>query len=424
MEQAMASRKIEGFGHRESLLLPTSKSMLGKEDTDPESSEDEAEIVGKLHKRIVKSWITGSSVDVTSRKCSDALLKVDEDKKTIIHRAIEQLRKSVKEVPESALVLMEPVVVEKPELFVASDESDKIPLFESAKHRPEILFRILETLIPQETVDKVRFRCRMGEKNCPLRTISKGLWQHCYIPKPGSHSGNLCTKEERSGPDDEQICLHNDTDFDKMLKKDRQMKEILTLALRNPLQQGETSVLQSLLDVRRFDPGQNGNPQLVREKSFRTLLQFCPDETFVSAPNHGYSPLQQAVLLYAQESLDFDLLYSIILALIDRSPSSVFFRTPGSPGDRNAYRMLKEMKTTKNLSARRAAEKLLKQACIGFRKENTAASLERLEVVDNMWMEKKDFLYWDPKVGELDFCLLSIVFTNADQTRTQRETSI
>ncbi|KAF2655729.1 hypothetical protein K491DRAFT_778545 [Lophiostoma macrostomum CBS 122681] len=396
MKRATGILKLEGL-HRKDFIVTSSKPWRGKENTDSESSDDEAKQVAEIQKKIVRSWIAGNLVDVTHPENDHALLKVDQDRKNLIHRAIEQLRRKKREAPEAALTSMASLVVQKPELFVAEDIDGKTPLVESAKHQPEVLFRVLGALLSENIVEKLRFRCRPGEKSCPLRSVSEELWRQCRSTIPGSDHGSLCVKAKIDQQSDELGCLHDDTDVDKLLRKHRQLKDTLISALRKPLKQDDISILQLLLDERRFDAGQNSSSQLIEKESFRTLLHLCPDEIFVHAANHGYSPLQKAVSLFMQESLDLDLLNSIVEALIDRYPPSVFFCTKSAPSDKNAYRMLRDMKTMKNAKARAKAEENLKRACVGFQKEGTAASLERLKAVDSLWLDKKNFLYWDPK---------------------------
>ncbi|KAK1480506.1 hypothetical protein CTAM01_14346 [Colletotrichum tamarilloi] len=379
-------------------------------DSDQESSDEEGARVGQYHGRIVKKWIQYPA-DADHPKYGEFHSQKDNEERNLIHRTIRELSRKQKDLPPHALTFIESLVVDSPDLFVAKDSDQKVPMLEAANSQVAILFRIINLLIPSEIRDAIKTECQDEKSNCPLQKVVLARRKQCSI-NPGKASkasktdtiqtadpeqGLDSTRTEISGIAERTECLHGQVDVKRLLEKDHQLRKKLVAALK-PHEQAQLC-LQSLLVDTKFDKGQKKSDQVVPLPGFKTLLQLCPDDLFSNQPSNGYTPLQMAVKLYGTEDIDYDLLFFVIQALIDRCPASIFLK---HKGEKNAYKLLKsldEAKSTKNASSRALAEELLKRSCIGFPEGlGDARSVLGGERNDS-WAKKMDFLYWDAKLG-------------------------
>ncbi|KXH30267.1 hypothetical protein CSIM01_12622 [Colletotrichum simmondsii] len=379
-------------------------------DSDQESSDEEGARVGRYHGRIIKKWIQYPA-DVDHPKYGECHSQKDNEDRNLIHRTIRELSKKQKDLPPHALTFIESLVVNSPDLFVAKDSDQKVPMLEAANSQVAILFRIISLLIPSEIRDAIKTECQDEKFNCPLQKVALARRKQCSI-NPGKASkasktdtiqtadreqGLDSTRTEISGIAERTECLHGQVDVKRLLEKDHQLRKKLVAALK-PYEQAQLC-LQSLLVDNKFDKGQRKSDQVIPLPGFKTLVQLCPDDLFSNQPSNGYTPLQMAVKLYDTEDIDYDLLFFVIQALVDRCPASIFLKHEGKT---NAYKLLKslnEAKSTKNASSRALAEELLKRSCIGFSEGLGDGRLVLGGSKNDSWARKMDFLYWDAKLG-------------------------
>ena len=421
---------------------PDEQSKTGSENAKPgQSQEDLLEEVYLAHGKIIKGWAGGSKVGNLLAEHEHLLHLRDPENRNLIHRTIQELQTKKKNAPQEALERIESLVLDDPKLFTAVDDYGKTPMLEAAKHQVTILFRVVSLLIPYSTLEKIKIKCGEDQETCPLWEVGEIYRKRCLKESKSRQVNgadgtgrrkNIGTSTAEAGSkDDDHPCLHDQVDPDKVIAKNKQLREILEEALK-PTNEGQAVFLQSLLAEMRFDPGPKRIGQLISLQSFKLLLELCDDNVFTSVHQNGYSPLQTAVQLYEKQSIDYDLLFQAIQALVDRNPSSIFFKTEDGKAEKTAYRMLKELDgiaSKESERSRNLAEELLKRTCIGYRpkleEENTTIEeektrrrlrtnkqrekIKRLEELD-MWAKKKDFLYWDAKFGTSVSRLLTFPF--------------
>lgn len=399
-------------------VAKNSKSRGDHDSDDDSSEEDEAEKVYRSHTRIIKGW-NNDRPKKMRQKDYDSWFKTDPEDRNLIHRTIQGFVGKQRAPPPQALDFIESMVLKKPALFTAEDTSAKVAMLEAAKFQLPILFRVIDLLIPEPIPKAIKIKCPKGHTDCPLAIVPEGRRNQCLRnPNPGEPSSIAdAGRHERVASEktadgaiaevgtkiDHHSCLHDQVDVERVLREDIDLKSILKKALEPAGQaQAQAPCLQSLIVETRFDRGQKENSQIIPLEGFKVLLQLCPDSVFKNAPLAGFTPLQMAVRLYDKESIDYDLLFDVIEALVDRAPSSVFVATEHNKVAKTAYRLLKELKEAKseqNTRSRSRAEELLKRTCIGFRKETWDAKKGEWKY-NNMWAEKKAFLYWNAKSGK------------------------
>ncbi|KAK7402652.1 hypothetical protein QQX98_011598 [Neonectria punicea] len=375
--------------------------------------EEEGLVTYSLHRQIAKSWVTGESITVHEDKYRSVLLKKDPDGRNIIHRVLSDLKSKNIRAPEKTLDSIEALVLEAPELFTTSAQYSMIPMIEASSSQINILFRVINLLIPQSALGEINVRCEQGCGQCPLWTVAEGRRNQYGQKINGTKdpNGDQLNRDKSTDkaqgkditPQDGTYCLHDMIDVDGLLAGDRRLREVLKAGNQAlPKQHGQTQppCLQSLLISDRFTRDQDPNSQLIELKGFKVLLQLCPDEIFTNALPIGHSPLQMAVQLYNNQSVDCDLLFSVIQALVDRNPRSIFFKSGEGKDARTAYRLLKELgepPSEQHSKSRKRAEELLKITCIGARRKLYD---EKMKVWrhDYMLEEKRDFLYWNAKL--------------------------
>jgi hypothetical protein len=364
---------------------------------------NEGIFVFSRHIHIVESFFDSSELNIESYQ--DVLQKRDREDRNLIHQTILELKRKRKRAPLKALNLVEVLVLDEPKLFTQKDVDGKVPLLGAAEFNVEILFRVIDLVIPDSVLESIKIKCDKSHQSCPLRDVHERRREQCRKkPKPASPDDSQqreqidrsetpkATQTETGDAKVEDLCLHDLIDIDQVVKKDAQLREILSEAL-DPEKKAQLPCLQSLIVYSNFDPGQNEGIPIIPLDSFKLLLQFCPDTVFESATQNGYSPLQMAIRLYDKQSIDYDHLFSVIQALVYRSPSSIYFKAGYEAQEdrgKTAYRPLKELKEVKPESyarsqSRKYTEELLKRTCIGSPQKN--------------WDAKIEFLYWNAKSG-------------------------
>lgn len=204
--------------------------------------------------------------------------------------------------------------------------------------------------------------------------------------------------EEGDGGEKGPRYLQDVVDANKVLEENKKLEKVLRTALANA---PHTKCVQPLLKPNMFDRGQKDNTQIIPQDSFRTLLELCPGHVFM--PESGDTPLHMAVRLYKEQSIDYDLLFSVIECLVARCPESIFSKTTVDNEEKTAYRLLKEIgvrNMDKSASSRFCAEELFKKTCIGFHRKNNNHG-KGANVQGITWAEKKEFLYWDVQSRKL-----------------------
>ena len=390
-------------------------------DSKHDSDYDEESITHTRHGKIVKAWFDGFEINLASKKYQSELLKKNDTAQNLIHRAIIELRKRkkkglLKAFPLEAVDRIEELVLREPKLFTEPNETRQIPTFEAPRLDASVLFRVINQLIPHDVVEKLEEtrsnfdRCPDG--TCPLWSVSDGRRKQCQKESEASKRGENTDRRnanpernnieidegnETDGEDEDTMrCLHGDIDAAKVLAEDRKLRKTLEMALNR---QAYDMCLKPLLVVNKFDRGQKENAQIIPLEDFKILLWLCPDEVFSQVPTYSPTPLQLAVQLYEHQSIDYELLFSVIEALVERYPESIFLPATVDQKTRTAYRLLKELRkaeTEQNTKSRAKAEELLKRICIGFRRKRYDER-KKAEVDDDMWTEKKQFLYWNAK---------------------------
>ncbi|KAI8216332.1 hypothetical protein K4K53_010202 [Colletotrichum sp. SAR 10_77] len=338
--------------------------------------------VEEAHRKLLDAWFKDTKSGEEYDQILDKRLKKNDDGQNIIHRAIIKFRKQPNVVSSpSVLEEIESLVVDHPDFFVDKDDDDRLPMIEAAKHHIVTLFRIIDLLIPKDIITEIEEPLTADCVKCPLHKVSKLRRKQCSRSvRSGADVNGVMSNGEQ--------CLHHKVDLQRLLDRDKQLRKRLESVLKS--EKKAKSCLESLLNQNNFDPGQKGTGRLLPITGFKAFLQLCPDELFSREPKDGtdFTPLQKAVTLYDAQNIDYGLLFSVIQALIDRHPDSIFVKDTHG---RNAYRLLKEQQKTKN-NFRLQAEDLLKIKCVGFQGSSSTDE-------DGIWSKKSDFLYWDAETG-------------------------
>lgn len=155
-------------------------------------------------------------------------------------------------------------------------------------------------------------------------------------------------------------------------------------------------VLLFLVNDNRFDTEEK-NAQAVKLQSFRNILELSPNDAFTTATSSaGYNLLQLAVNLFDKTSIDFDLQYKVIEALVQRSPASIFFESKARDGEaKNVYCRLGELRKSGKRQRVDDVRNLIKVECIRYRGEvSDPISPDELQVM------KRNLLYGHGETGK------------------------
>ena len=400
--------------------------------SDAEDSSDEQEMTRQHHLRIVNSWLRKKpqTYNLDDENHRRARFKSNADKQNIIHRAIKEIQKQGHGVPDQALNYIKETILQRPELFTDKDIDNNVPMIGAANSLPSILFMVLDLLISDSTWDKISTKCEKGQQ-CPLWDVSDGRRKQCERKKiiegtNGTTPDGEATAEKASErlngelENDRARCLHDEVDLTKLLTEDKKLKDVLQRAL-NSVAEARTCI-RLLVSETKFDPDQT-NPQLIKLESFRTILKLCHNDAFEKAPSSGYSPLQQAVRLLDGETLDFELVFKVIRTLVEHCPASIFCKVDVNGTPTTAYRLLKELKKTDQAPNKdwiRCTDELLKEKCIGFKKEVVDPKTNEVRY-DDMWQEKSVLLYWNKKTGKSSPSPTSRVYKRASNVATEKQ---
>lgn len=362
--------------------------MDDKEDDDPIA-------VLHAHMDIVRGWFDGKPIGEQSWGMKFATSSFQ--MQNLIHAAITGLQTKKRNniqaaFTEPALAGIVSLVLVKPSLFTNQDVGGMVPMFTALKLDASVLTRVIGLLLPDSVLDHLKLpggRCDRKALDCPLSEVAPERLDRCRKkPKHGK------TEDETSS--NRAIILHSDIAIDKLLREDGELRTILRDALK---QQAIDRCLEPLLVEKNFDRIAKETGKIMPVDHFKTLLQLCPDDVFSCAPPTGLTPLQMAVRLYESSLVAYDDVLAVIQALIERCPSSVFLGNGPGQGGLTPYRLLKSLRpseSAENAAARERAQELLKRACVGYR-STRYDDKEKEYVVDHMWSEKKEFLYWDSK---------------------------
>ncbi|KAJ0359424.1 hypothetical protein COL154_008338 [Colletotrichum chrysophilum] len=340
--------------------------------------------VEDAHRKLLNAWFNDTKSGEEYSQVFEKRLRKNDDQQNIIHRAIKRFRREPNDInPLPVIKEIQSLVVEHPDFFVEADEDDKIPMIEAAKHHIATLFRVIDLLISRDSFIEIEKPFTGDCVKCPLLKASILRLRQC-------------SRSVRSDADvistlvDGEQCLHHTVDVQRLLEKDKQLRKRLELVLKS--EKRAESCLESLLNQNNFDSGRKAAGRVLPLLGFKALLQLCPDELFNRKPKDAteLTPLQRAVKLYDAQNIDYGLLLSVIQALIDRHPDSIFVKDAKG---RNAYRLLKEQQKTRN-NSRVEAEDLLKRKCIGFKGSSSTDE-------DGMWSKKSEFLYWDAETASV-----------------------
>jgi hypothetical protein len=375
--------------------------------TKPRPQEDLS--IRPRHEKIANHLVAGDGhINEVREDYEETWDKSDRDQLNLIHHIILELKRKRRhdekyDLTSETLDVIEELVYKMPRLFVTPDLNDppKVPILEAAKTQYSILFSVIDLLIPLEDLECIkRASCGSLGAECPLKHVSRVCLDICAL-KPASSTRDEAkdTRDGDSHPFLSDMCLHRLIDVEKLEKKNNELRETLRDALAKKLEYGQASCLHSLMTEANFGRAREESGSLIPEDGFATLLELCPDQIFNSATGKQGTPLQMAVRLFESEDIHYPLLFSVIKALVKRSPSSVFFGSneldKGHP--MTAYRQLKDMEHSKDTDreeSRRSAEELLKEVCIAS---------------DRTRSEKKSFLYWNPQYGMFVHCYPNVL---------------
>ncbi|KAI0437936.1 hypothetical protein F4803DRAFT_536878 [Xylaria telfairii] len=377
-----------GFGDLEE--KPGYKGLDLRQPPPKASKASRVNILGK-HVNIVEGWFDEAEIEAESW---DARLETDTHfDLNLIDASIAMLQRKKSEnlqavFPEKVLEGIESVVLSKPSLLTGKPTREAAPIFKALKLDASVLIRVIGLLLHESVREHLKVTGKSCDKkgsDCPLSKLRPKRLSRCQKEQE-PHISDLEETDNRS-------YLHSEIDIEKLVKEDDELREILRKALE---EQAISCCLSPLLIPKNFDLVAKENGKIMPLDSFKTLLRLCPDDVFSCMPPNGHTPLQMAVYLYRDPLIAYDDVLSIIQALIERCPSSIFLPRPDST---TAYRLLKGLETLEpgeNADARSDAEELLKRACIGYLGGERTGG-EREYAHDNMWENKKAFLYWDAR---------------------------
>ncbi|GFP59290.1 hypothetical protein TASIC1_0012029300 [Trichoderma asperellum] len=345
------------------------KSGRGNVNTKKQESQKDN---GRKHEEIVNALKNSEPINLNDYE--DLLLKTDTYGWNLLHRIIFSLKAADKTqyspASEEILAFVERLVVDEPKLLIQENVHDSIPLLDASNSKLEIVFRVINLVVPDAVLASLETPCSEQDQKCPLESVNEFLLEKCRRDesKKPSAAVNLEIQDEEdeqkrcehekivtiksdnatsASRDSRRVCLHAEINVPKLKEKNDDIKKALSDGLARQKKPRGTC-LQSLIIATNFDPSvypDKGVPIIPRE-SFRLLLQLCPSNIFDSAAQDGFSPLQMAIRLYAESKVDYQHLFLVIQELVERSPSSIYFEA-GSEAEndagKTAYRLLKEL---------------------------------------------------------------------------------
>ncbi|KAF4448952.1 Subtilisin-like protein [Fusarium austroafricanum] len=329
---------------------PNSRAKRQVASQQPESNID----VHSEHTDIANALVDGKPIDL--EKYKDIRLQRDQDRSNLLYRILLVLKKhddeEYKPASEEVLRFVEDLVIDAPELFTEMNDHSSTPLIVAARFKLEVLFRVINLLVP---ADKLR-ECTRQKEKCPLSSVN----QYMLVKFPLEKKANVAASSNEKGreeikrqekcdgykslgtgtrePEGLDVCLHGPVNLKELTKHNDKIKAVLSAGMK------QWSCLQELLDSRNFDS--YTAKTLIPHLSFRSLLQLCPDELFNTAGNGGFNPLQNAIRLYNESNLDFQHLSLVIKELVERAPSSIYFKATYSAHqdrDKKSLRLLVEI---------------------------------------------------------------------------------
>jgi hypothetical protein len=339
------------------------------------------------HWSVIDSW--DEADEALPQSIEPRLLELDIEDRSIIHHAIPHLK--AREAPEIALEYIEQIVLKKPSLFIDKDKSGKLPMIEAAQYQPAILFRVIDLLVPAQIFSSSAQKCHGEQQHCPLHKVAHGRLKQSRKGKP-SGSGSRPMTDEPFIVEDKD-CLHGLIDIKLLREKDGELREALQSSLKeNP------EILHHLFKVEKFD---QDNPCLIPLASFNILVKLLNDENFMPQHSEGLTPLQKAVGLFGELSIDYELLFEVIQASVNKCPQSIFIK--GGKGDSpTVYQILEDKRSEQNAEWVAKAEDLLKKTCVGAKRIYDQD--KKCWISQNIREKKNEFLYSHAPLGKFHSC--------------------
>ncbi|KAF2010508.1 hypothetical protein BU24DRAFT_496494 [Aaosphaeria arxii CBS 175.79] len=347
-------------------------------------------------KKLFLDLMAGRPVDMDGYS-DEVLAAEDYEGRNLLYRIIFQLKRKKKEkndiVSPSILALVDRIVTIEPEILT-QDIGNGTLLTEAADSRPDIFFRLLDLLLPDQLRTCLDISGNECDQNCSLAPFREHVLIQKYHRHRISPSSELDDKKVNDqdemakvteiANDNEAACLHYEIDMDKVKKMDSRLR---TVILGSP--EKLRDCLRLLIRADNLDPGSNVTaPPVIPLQSFKRFLPLCASTTFESAVSEGLSPLQLAVQLFRESKVDYTHLFLIVESLVEISPTSIYFSAGDNAGrdkGKTAYRMLGELglKTGVNepverKNSRLKAVELLKETCIGLPQEDLDKKLKYL----------------------------------------------
>ncbi|KAL7935469.1 peptidase S8/S53 domain-containing protein [Trichoderma chlorosporum] len=369
-----------------------------------ETSRKELRRVENYHTDLLDVWSENGEVDPEQLKNED-LFKADINKQNFIHRVINDTSGGKMPFPPQAMDVIQQLVLRDPKLFTAEDRRGETPIIEAAKHQMPVLSLVIGLLLPTPLHDNptLYISCKGGQGMCPLRQVSEALLEECQKKRDAAMNGSILKKMRQTASN---ICLHEAIDIGKLVDYDKSLRHTLKEALNSPIR--ALACLDAILHDGNFDEDFQGD---YKEwvKTFKTLLELCPDSVFGYAPYEKFTPLQTALRLYSKPQIHHDMLFDFVHLLIDRAPWSIFIESGPSSDPRaspkTAYHMLREIDSenaSSEVQPKARAEELLKRTCIGY--EGMMWDTKTMSFTNTITSEEKiRYLYSDIKL-ENQFC--------------------
>ncbi|OHF04298.1 hypothetical protein CORC01_00637 [Colletotrichum orchidophilum] len=362
----------------------------GKEDHNPYSDDGLEQRNSRkkrtqiYHDQILDRWSNGGEEQPTvenERNWPQSLFETtgSNNKTNFFHNLLVTL---TGEIPHDAKGELASLVLERPDLLASENEWNVLPIIKAAKTLPDLVFLIFNIVVP-ETTRKILEAHGANPSPCevcPLWDVSLALMNFRPLREAAPNKDdevsevtavavhNITTPEAQ---DDVQAsgrpraCLHTKINVETLLDRDKELRRSLKGVLDIPKLACE--VLESLLDENRFDTEQE-NAQAIKLQSFRNILELSPNDAFTTATNSdGYNLLQLAVGLFDKTSIDYDLQYNVIEALVQRSPASIFFEYGTHDGEKkNVYCRLGELRKSADRQRVDDVRNLIKVECIRY----------------------------------------------------------
>jgi hypothetical protein len=350
------------------------------------------------HEDLINSWTafdSGIEYDPHDDDHVQARTATDNKGQNIIQSLILMLQYRRRQgdsgtLPAAAKPHLQQLILERP---------DMLPVLDAAKSQPDILFLAFDLVLPESTQRALEAHPGVPElcESCPLLDIPEVIRNGC--PKTRhveslSSAGDPPTAAVYAASNADPACLHDQIDTEMVLQRGKSLREKLQKLLE-PVAQTR-KVLESLLDATRLDPGPE-DAQLIRPASLWSLLVLSPDDTFTEAQVNEPNLLGRAVNLFEEASIEYELLFEVIEALVRRSPASVFYNNGPKT---NAYHLLAKLMESKSNTtmAREPMSKaldLIKRECIGYK-----GVVHGVKDATEMWAKKREVLYWSPSAGK------------------------